>query len=377
MWSLPGPAQFAATARTRLADGYSVFAGLPGAIVADDGFRVGLLDAIDFRCQEIGDCAGTDRPLPSVVAERFGIDDIEPGPDAAAMLARHDTMLERSLVVTVSDKPDHIARWADFALGFTAAARVMPAGSRPRLLILGGHACAAALDGAQLIEHLWWWGVLDRLDTASFVQRRLTSLVRDDLRRDTIAEIAGFDLELADYLVAEWDGDERTLPAALAGFTGPGWPAVRIPRGLPASSTALGAPPAAMLPMWDQGLADAWDAFAVYLHPCSAPADVLRARIWRAQVRCLMPLIDEERARIAAWLRRDVRALRDDEMLEPGDLYAVMQASPALKSWRGGYRYRLVRWLRDARNRLAHLSVLTPEEISQGRRLIQADREHS
>ncbi len=52
-----------------------------------------------------------------------------------------------------------------------------------------------------------------------------------------------------------------------------------------------------------------------------------------------------------------------------------MQANPALKSWRGGHRYRLVCWLRQARNQLAHLNVLAPEDIAHGQRLSRTDRQ--
>jgi hypothetical protein len=45
------------------------------------------------------------------------------------------------------------------------------------------------------------------------------------------------------------------------------------------------------------GLVNCWDTFAVYQHACSIAPDKNRLRIWRAQLRYLMPLIDEEQAR--------------------------------------------------------------------------------
>jgi hypothetical protein len=154
-----------------------------------------------------------------------------------------------------------------------------PHGSRPLLLITGGHACATEPATTDLAE-LWWWGVLNRLDTACFVQELLAD--RDQLLRDTITEAAGYDLDLASYLAGEWDGDASSLGAALAGYTGPDWPNASFPDTMPHTSTALAAPPAAVVPLWDLGMADSWDTFGVYLHACTITAEKNRLRIWRA-----------------------------------------------------------------------------------------------
>jgi hypothetical protein len=225
--------------------------------------------------------------------------------------------------------------------------------------------------------------VLDRLDTAFHVKGRLGDAENGQhgLIRDTITEVAGFDLNLADHLAAGWDGSYGTLSAALATFTGPAWPPRQDrptkPHQFPHSSTALSAPPVALLPMWDQGLVDRWDAFPAYVHACAISdlAD-LRSRVWRAQVRTLMPIIDEERSRIGAWLRGEIRGLPDDAVLEPGGLFNVLQDHPSLKTWCGGDRKRLIYWLRDARNTLAHMGTLAPGEIARGQRLITQDRRH-
>ncbi len=100
----------------------------------------------------------------------------------------------------------------------------------------------------------------------------------------------------------------------------------------------------------------------------------LRSRIWQAQIRGLMPTIDEERAWIENWLRRWVPGLPSDGVLEPRDLCALPQKHPELKTWRGGHRTRFIYWLRDARNTIAHMDLLTPDEVERGWRLIAKDR---
>ena len=75
-------------------------------------------------------------------------------------------------------------------------------------------------------------------------------------------------------------------------------------------------------------------------------------------------------------MRTEVRGLPADQVLEPGRLYDLMQGNPRLKTWRGGHRKRLICWLRDARNTLAHLGTLPPADIARGRQLIWEDHKH-
>jgi hypothetical protein len=378
IWRLPGPAQFAAAITTRLDRGDSIVVGLPAWAIADGDFCAGLLGAVDYDVDVVPDCENGNRPLASLISDRFSIDDVPPGPGAAAALAGHAVLQGRVIVITISSEGQQSERWTDFARAFVPAARTVATAERPRLIFLARKTCAVILAGSDtLLSGFWWWGVLDRLDTAFHVRGQLAD-GHDALVRDLITEVAGFDLNLADYLAARWDGSYETLAEALAAFAGPSWtPELVKGQPLPHSSTALRAPPAALLPMWDLGLVDRWDTFPAYLHACaiSDTAD-LRSRVWRAQVRTLMPTIDEERARIGAWLRHEIRGLPDAAVLEPGGLYNVLQDHPSLKTWRGGHRKRLIYWLRDARNTLAHMGTLAPEDIARGQRLIIEDRRH-
>jgi hypothetical protein len=372
IWSLPGPARFAAVMRARLDRGYSLLAGLPSRTLRDATFCAGLLDAVDRAADILDDCENGSRPLASLVSDRFSIDDIRPGPDAAAALARHGTLSGRVLVIMLSDA-EQGDRWASFALPFVVASRTIPVAERPLLMLLSGSVGTAALAGCDpLLSDIWWWGVLDRLDTALHVKSQLAD-GGDELLRDSITEVAGFDLGLAAHLATAWDGADATLSGALERFPGPALTAPSSLPPLPHSSTPLSAPPAGLLPMWDQGLIDRWDAFPAYWHACALPTADLRSRVWRAQIRALMPAIDEERARVESWLRQQVRTVGADTVLEPSDLYALLQQYPHLKTWRGGHRKRLIYWLRDTRNTLAHMGTLTPDEVAYGRQLMRED----
>ena len=377
IWALPGPARFARAVRTLLDRGYSVFIGLPVQVIDDSAFCSGLLASVDYAVDLVDCHESGSRPLSSLVADRFSIDDIPPGPDAAAALGRHSTLWGRVLAIMVPVDDVESARWAHFAREFVAGARAVAVAERPRLILLCGKTCAAELAGSEpLLSGLWWWGVLDRLDTGFHVRSQFPDGC-EELLREAVTEVAGFDLKLAGHLAAGWDGSDSALAEALVRFPGRNELAVCTPHGpLPSSSTALSAPPTSLLQLWDQGLVDRWDAFPAYLHACAVPATDLKSRVWRAQIRALMPSIDEERARIGAWLRRELPGIPGDAVLEPGDLYVLLQDHPHLKSWRGGHRKRLIYWLREARNTLAHMGTLTPGEISRGRRLVVEDHRH-
>lgn len=374
MWLLPGPARFARTVHDRLDRGDSVLIGLPATICDDDDFAAELRQAVDIRFDLIIDANGPeDRPIASVVADKLGID-LEPSKDAAVRLASDPALEGRYLAFTVTGKSADAKPWTDFLRTFLAAARPIVAQDRPRCLIVGGHGAATALAGAEPLAELWWWGVLDRFDTALYVQQRLAGREGNDLLRDAITEVAGYDLALASYLADEWAGDATTLAAVLGDYTGPEWPSVPVPGQLPHTSTSWEAPPSQAVALWNAGLADAWDSFGLCLHPCSLSAQEQRQRIWRGQIRCLMPLIDEERARLEEWIRGEICGLPKERVFETGDLYNLLQDNPRLKNWRGGHRKRLIYWLRDTRNALAHMRPLSPEEAAEGRRLIWHDR---
>jgi hypothetical protein len=70
----------------------------------------------------------------------------------------------------------------------------------------------------------------------------------DDVRTETIIEIARWDLDLAEYLTVEWSGESRDLPALLKEWRVMPAPAVTAIR-LAAHSLQ---PPDLLLELWDQ-----------------------------------------------------------------------------------------------------------------------------
>lgn len=382
LWRLPGPMRFANQMRRSLERGYSPVVSLPRQQLGDQRWQDQLLYSVDWHVNSIDTATEAERPAASLVADALGISDLEPGPDAAAELARHQGVLGRTLQLVLPDESS-ASQWCGFARRFITASRSTAVVDRPRLLILTGHQLTGALTQKEtLLQPLWWWGVTDRLDTAVHVADKLFDARADVVLRDSIVEVAGYDLALADHLADTWNGAISTLDQQLSDYRVYGNEvALELPE-LPHSSTPHDSPPVAMTQLWDHGLADAWDAFPAYLHPCflvgiGRSQDVY-SRVWRAQLRALMPMIDEERGRLGSWMQQELSPPHElPDPAEPGDLFHALQLEPSLKSWRGGHRKRLIYWLRDTRNTLAHLGTLTPEELKRGRQLIAADRTQS
>lgn len=218
---------------------------------------------------------------------------------------------------------------------------------------------------------------MDRLDTGVYVAGAGGVEAGAEVLRESIVEVAGFDLDLALYLAERWNGSEAELLELLRQYDSIDAPET----GLPTARGEVHLGPDAKL--WDERLLDRWDSRdAPHVHASILLAlnrrDLIRNRIWRAQLRTVMPMIDEHRGRIAEWLRSEVRAGYPlPEVPEPVDLYLAFQDHPRLKTWRDGRRKRLVYWMRDSRNSLAHMRPLDMSDVRRGQQLVSEDLDRS
>jgi hypothetical protein len=236
--------------------------------------------------------------------------------------------------------------------------------------VLPGRAVAHVGEAPRLTVR-WWWGRLGRLDT-ELLLLSVPGRTVDHGLGTAIAEVAGFDLAVALMLRAEWDGDLTTLPSLLLEYAAddPGLLAAPPPDALAPTDR----PNAATLPSWSSGSCDLWDRRGVAWHASAAakhePERLARA-LWRAQAASVMPLVEEQRARVVAWLVRQGHGQRLRE--EYGDL-AEIGAVWHYMMYRAGMRSRpqmdLATWLRDARNEIAHLRCLTSAQLQEGLDLI-------
>lgn len=234
--------------------------------------------------------------------------------------------------------------------------------------LVPGEWCARLQEGLRLNVR-WWWGQIGRLDVLLLLHEHDDR--SDPTRNAAIAELALFDLEVARHLAASWDGDlasvaERVLEVC-PGDRGAAPPAGE--RVLPER------PGSALLQPWSSGACDLWDGRLLAWHPSVTARhdkDALARALWRAQAATILPLLEEQRLRVVAWLERLGHGgqLRQHygETPEIGDVRYYMRN-------RAGMRTRpqmpLVDWLREARNSVAHLRCVDADELRRGLDLIE------
>jgi len=287
---------------------------------------------------------------------------------------------------------------ASFLARFSATIKEkgLPPGEGPRLLVavrerdLPGGAFDR-VDPTTTRLH-WWWGTCGRLDTAVVIsaarprRRERVSMGPADLMVELVtcevmAEVAGPDLVLADYLASSWDGRVATLAERIAHLAYDGDDV--LPSGMREWRKGGERPIGELRSAWACGLVDIWDG-QIRVSPVVngvLPFEVdLDALVWRGQHRALMPLIDGYRAQ----LEKKVVARASMAVLAELDREPKVDGRPGLNQdkrifieltsmeWavRTG-RVRLapkdatlIRCLRDMRNALAHHRPLTDQDLS-------------
>jgi len=309
-----------------------------------------------------------------VIAEQFDVS-WQARPPSASQLARSEQVAGRILAL-VLDTGCEADDWPGFAVEFLAALPGIPPEQRPQLVLFCGPHHRDRIRKHRLsVSEIWWWGVHGRLDSTLAAARALGDDT-DPLRAACIAEICGFDLALCESLAAEWDGGMASLlriveESRVTSTTHVD--AVRL-RG-----AAEAVPRAVHHADWDAGLIDAWDHFDPFVSPVAIPSsereEVLHTRLWRGQLRELMPLVDEERARLETWVRPIMQAgVGVDFPVEIGLLQRLICHDQAIRPRSDRTRRDAVTWLRDTRNLLAHRTALSSDRIHEGFELLDRDR---
>lgn len=218
---------------------------------------------------------------------------------------------------------------------------------------------------------IWWWARIARWDVAAHIlgmtERAPLHGVLSDVRTESIVEIARWDLDLAEHLVTTWEGEPSRLPSLLKDWRRVSAPVVNGGHG---EMDGL-QPPSLVLPSWDQGVVESWhDQVSAATYSLVAEPDKLSRLVWAAQARVLLPWIEERRStlhirvveilgapRLGAILREWFDPPVDaDGLIEIGALDTVVRK--VLGSRHSDVRD-ASRWLREARNRLAHMRPLS------------------
>jgi hypothetical protein len=391
VWRLPGPRAFIEDIVAEHGRGRHVATVLPAALARDplftDSLAVALLDelaaqSVDARRVYDGG-PGTSVFDAFCQALIFGDDPPATIPD----LLRHDEVRDMVAVVAAPDLCDPArAEFAEFLRRVEVESHTTGYGQRLSIIALVARGQLPAFAGGATsdvaLTSIWWWGRVARWDVAAHIasltgQSQLRGVL-EDVRTESIVEVARWDLDLAERLADEWGGDPDDLKALLGEPCRlpevPGSSGVRArTRGWSTTSAGL-RPPDGMVGMWDNHAVEGWhEQVSESAHTLAATPQRLHRLVWAAQARVLLPWIEERRLALYEFVlealggRRFAEVLRNafdppltaDASVEIGALARVVQiaigsSDPELAD--------VSRQLRRARNSLSHLRPLSLTE---------------
>lgn len=351
--------------------------GLRGAVKAGlvgQDWRV-----IDLAAAEI---QGERRPLVERLSDALGLTFSPRLRLDAGTFVENSDLWRRILFIDLSrTEREELRHWSGFFEQHAAASRERPLTERSVVCAVcsGGASDVMPPEDLSFARH-WWWGAVSRLDAEVHISDLLIEDDADPVFVAAIVEVSAFDLGVADLLAERWSGDLEELRtilseyAALSGLDGSA-PSSALPR-------SAAQPPHQLMELWSRGAANRW----AELDPCIHSAlEVVRegreleTRVWRGQVRTLLPEIEIERQRLSEWVLRHRRELsdywarQDIAGLEIGPLCKLIRETPSLRTQHE--QWELAKWLRDARNSLAHWNVIDGARLRRGRELIERARE--
>jgi hypothetical protein len=360
---------------------------LPAWAAAEIG-RMDLDDVVDAADEVVPEPS---TPIGARLAMLFGSPSGDGYDPITDLLASGE--LDGRLVVVCGweeNAPDEVAA---LLTRITATGKSMgvPPAKRPRVLVAARERDVPsgwldAVDPVTTRVH-WWWGVCGRIDTAVVVadsrrrDRRASSAdcragagVRERVIAEVLVEVAGPDLELALYLATSWDGRLDTLPERIKAF---GYGDELAANARRDRAPLVGnRPPREVRSAWASGVTDLWDG-----QLRTSPAADMSARVdnlvWRGQSRALTPVVDEYRGYLETRVRKRANVAVLAEMSLEDRRGAKLDGHPTLElgamAWAVTTRrvtlprqeVDLLFCLRDVRNALAHLRVLSDQDLDR------------
>lgn len=372
IWSLPGLSRLPGSIAEAQVAGASCAVAVPVPHRTNTEWVYGFIEATGMAV-ELVEPVG-DRPPAAVVADHYGVK-WRAGEGAASDLAKSLTGYSGSILGVALHPGD--AAWSEFVAAFLAALPGVPPLERPQLVVFCGASDMSLIRERRVhVQEKWWWGSVSRLDTIVHAGRALGDR-SDPLAVSQITEVCGFDLDLVEILAQEWDGGHASLVELVetrsdSRTTHPEWTTLQ-PR-----STVLACPPR-FHKDWELGLVNAWERYDPFVSPLALPAEIqsesLHTRLWRGQLRELMPMVDAERVRLEAWARAgELSTPHVSFPIEIGQLVKLLYEDPALFKRATPTRRSAAKWLRETRNRLAHRDIIDPAEVARGLSLLDEDR---
>lgn len=351
IWRLPGPSRFVQRLVGDLADGYVVVLQRPATSLADDVRRA---------------CANE---LPAIsFVDLLAVDASDPVPHVESTLGLAPTADDSALLEAMSTRMELL--WISGLEALPASARQSWLGFIHRIAHLKRTSdkwfpgpvaeLCCPLEGSPSVDvHLRthvWSGVLHPLDVTlhlAVARPDLTPLVRTQL-----VELCRGDLQLADALAGQSTEEPNELVKlcekdAADKNLGDLTEQARVH---PLFGDRI---PHALEDAWIRGAVDHCDGRLSW-HPGLLPEDQVRQRLWRGQLRELLPALDDWRRALIAMLhdRHGYTAVAFEDAWDFGDLARLLRHRRAPRD-----AVALAEALREARNRLAHLELIPLERL--------------
>ena len=356
IWDLPRPASFVDAIEFSIRDGSNVITRFPVRVPI--GFERALRERLHsvFEWSSVdASCSGLD-PV-SVLRQQIC-------PNVSALRASTMTKLAETrsfqvrLVWIENIQRTVWSKWADALVAYSDACRNVDLVSRTVLVVVvsGDTVAEESPDGVALVRRDFR-DVVDALELFIFALCRLPSTIRDReyraLLAQAVSQIARWDCFLAERLLS-LSAEEKLVPeGALVEYAScRGWTSETSRR-------------------WESGTVDGpVDRPVVHsaLLAVSGERRIVRQRIWAAQATVLLPLVEDRRVSL---IRRSLRYLKplfetgppqgssfDPYELEVGDLVWRLDGTDAPQVVK-----RQAQWLRDVRNKLAHMQPLDPGRL--------------
>jgi hypothetical protein len=335
VWRLPGPRAFVSDIVAEHGRGRHVATVLPESLTLDpvftDSLAVALLD--EFASQSVSARrvydAGPGMSVLDAFCQALIFDDDRPAtiPD----LLRHE---EARGMVAVVAAPDLCVpareELGEFLRRVEVETHTAGYGQRLSIVAIVARGQLPAFAGGATsdiaLTSIWWWRRVARWDVAAYIaglagQPRLAGVL-EDVRTESIVEVARWDLDLAEQLADQWTGDPDELTVLLGEWchvqtVGNSGRIRARTQGLVPSLAGL-RPPDPMLGMWDNRLVDGWhEQLSVSARTLTVTPEKLARVVWAAQARVFLPWIEEQRSalhdRVVATLggRRFAEVLRN------------------------------------------------------------------
>jgi hypothetical protein len=381
VWRLPGPRGFVRDIVAEWGRGRHVTAVLPEVLASDaiftDGLGVAMLEEFarqSVSARRIYD-AGQDKSILDTFSQALIFED---PPATISALLRHPEV-ENTVAVVVARELGTCARNGLPAflerVELESHATTNQAQRLSIVAVLGRGQLPSFRGGANsdiAMTSIWWWARIARWDVAAHIaelaERVSLQGIVADVRTESIVEVARWDLDLAEHLVMTWEGEPKALPSLLKDWRSVSAPAISASR--PAGTDGI-RPPDLFLPSWDQRVVEDWhDRLSVTTCSLAAEPEKLSRLVWAAQARVLLPWIEEQRATLHIRVTEILGPQRLASMLDgwfdpPVNGNGLVEIGVLDRVIRRALGTRNTevrdasRWLREARNHLAHMRPLS------------------